>query len=311
MNALALALPRRSRGRQSDAAKVRYQEQIEDFCDQILEIRSRLDFEVSARGWAYILEEHGLSKGDFDAAEELICDCRKSGALPLDICAEDGARAAENVQRISSLTPEGEAKSIVSTIRWLPDYYTPVAFWEDQDCYLEMLVEKVDLKSLFGRICGRFHIPITNARGWTDLNSRAAMMRRFARWEAKGKRCVLVYCGDHDPSGLVISTFIRSNMAELATAVGWSPDNLIIDRFGLNFDFHQGAGAHLDRRAPDRQQQEPRGQESPRPLQDLRPGLPPPIRCSEGGGERPRGPPGRGSPALPRRHPPLRARRCA
>jgi hypothetical protein len=87
-----------------------------------------------------------------------------------------------------------------------------------------------------------FHIPIANARGWSDINCRAAMMRRFAEWEAKGKVCVLLYCGDFDPIGLVISDFLRSNMAELAGSVGWSPDSLIIERFGLNYDFIEEQG---------------------------------------------------------------------
>ena len=30
-------------------------------------------------------------------------------------------------------------------------YYTPVSFWEDRDLYVQMLVEKIDLKSLFCR----------------------------------------------------------------------------------------------------------------------------------------------------------------
>jgi hypothetical protein len=30
---------------------------------------------------------------------------------------------------------------------------------------------------------------------------------------------------------------VRKNFEDLADAVGWSPDNLIIDRFGLNYDF--------------------------------------------------------------------------
>jgi hypothetical protein len=63
------------------------------------------------------------------------------------------------------------------------------------------------------------------------------MMRRFAWWEKRGKQCVLLYCGDHDPGGLQISEFIRSNLEDMSRATGWSPDRLIIDRFGLNFDF--------------------------------------------------------------------------
>jgi hypothetical protein len=63
------------------------------------------------------------------------------------------------------------------------------------------------------------------------------MMERFKQKEMQGLVPVLLYCGDHDPAGLNISEFMRSNMNDLSHAVGWSPDNLVIDRFGLNPDF--------------------------------------------------------------------------
>ena len=63
------------------------------------------------------------------------------------------------------------------------------------------------------------------------------MMRRFAYWERRGKRCVLLACNDHDPGGFNISDFIKSNLNDLQGAVGWSPENLKVDRFGLNAAF--------------------------------------------------------------------------
>jgi hypothetical protein len=46
-----ILIPKRTRGRQSVAAQTAYQEQVEEFCRRIEEIRASLDFEVSARGW--------------------------------------------------------------------------------------------------------------------------------------------------------------------------------------------------------------------------------------------------------------------
>ena len=99
------------------------------------------------------------------------------------------------------------------------------------------MVEKIDLKNLFRSVCEPFCIPIFNGGGWSDLNCRAAMMSRFQIWEGKGKQCVLLSCGDLDPGGVRITEHIRSNLADLSRAVGWSPDNLTIDRFGINDDF--------------------------------------------------------------------------
>lgn len=233
----SLVLPRRSKGRQSASAIAIYNAQLEAFCAAILEIKSRLDFEVSSRGWAYILEEYGLGKGDFDVAENLIKECRKSGLLPLNITATDSAREFEGVRYVNGNDPEEQAQLIISRASEAHQHYYPESFWDYQDCYIQMVVEKIDLKSLFLPICREYHVPIANARGWSDLHMRADMMERFRDAEADGKRCILLYAGDHDPAGLAISEFLRSNMADLSAVVGWSPDNLTIDRFGLNHDF--------------------------------------------------------------------------
>jgi hypothetical protein len=120
--------------------------------------------------------------------------------------------------------------------------YQPISFWDELDVYVELLVEKGDLRSLFAPIVTKYHIATANAGGWSDINGRAAMMDRFVKWEAKGKQCVLLYCGDHDPGGLNISSFLRANLEDLSGATGWHPEDLIIDRFGLNHDFIEAQG---------------------------------------------------------------------
>src|SRR5262249_49367700 len=154
-----------------------------------------------------------------------------SGDLPLNICAEDEARAADLLEEIDDETPEEFAHTWFDHLERAHLQYTPKSFWADCDVYVELLVEKIDLKGLFSPVCKNFHVPLINGRGWSDLNSRAAMMDRFAEQEAEGKECILLYCGDHDPAGLRISDFLRSNFEDLSKAVGWDPEGLIIDRF--------------------------------------------------------------------------------
>lgn len=233
-----LLLPKRQRGRQSPEAEAKYQQDVARICDRILQIRSTMDFDVGSRGWCYILERHGLRKGDFDAAQRLINECRKSGALPLDICAEDSSRETIGIEQLDSDDIIGEVESWVDHIRdRAHEQYTPISFWDELEIYVEVAVEKVDLRNLFEPVCDEFHVPITNFKGWSDLNSRAAMMRRFKMHEAQGRRCILLLCGDHDPGGLHITSTMRKNLQDLNGAVGWSPDNLIVSRFGLNANF--------------------------------------------------------------------------
>jgi hypothetical protein len=230
-------LPKLPPHRPSAAVKAAYREKVVAFCDKILEVRSGLDFEVGSRGWAYILEgERFIDKDEIDAAQDLINDCRKSGDLPLDICAEDNKRAAENVEEIDP-DPKEMAADIFHYIQTAQLHYTPFSFWDDPDTYVQMATEKSNTKNLFAKPCAEFCIPIANVGGWGDLNVRAGFMRRFRQKEAEGKRCVLLYFGDFDPGGLQISDFLRSNFEDMARSVGWSPRNLVIDRFGLNYDF--------------------------------------------------------------------------
>jgi hypothetical protein len=238
-------LPRRGRGRPTPAAEAKYQVLLAAFCDRILQINSSLDFAIGSRDWCYLLEQHGLRKGDFDGAQKLIGDCRKNGMLPLDICAEDSTRATDGIEKLNNTSIKEEVADWVDHIRKRAHrQYNPISFWDDLDVYVEVAVEKLGLKNLFAPVCEHFHVPVTNFKGWSDLNSRSAMMRRFKRWEEREKLCVLLTCCDHDPGGLHITEMIRKNLEDLRNArsddsgpIDWSPDNLVIIRFGLNKDF--------------------------------------------------------------------------
>jgi hypothetical protein len=230
-------LPRLPAHRPTAATKAAYQEKVAAFCKVILELRSGVDFDPGSRGWAYVLEVHRyIDKNDIDAAQDLINACRKSGDLPLDICSEDSKRAAENVEKIDS-DPEERAAEIFNYVMAAENYYTPFSFWDDLDTYVQVGVEKSNIKSLFTKTCAGLYVPIANLGGWADLNVRAGFMRRFKEKEAEGKRCVLLAFTDLDPGGLNISNFLRANLEELAHAIGWSPENLVIERFGLDRDF--------------------------------------------------------------------------
>jgi hypothetical protein len=219
---------------------VRWREEVAAFCRLILKIRSTMDFAVGSRGWCYILERHGLRKGDFDAAEKLINDCRKSGELPLNICAEDSSRETVGIEQLDNLSIDDEVASWVDHLRnRAQESYTPISFWDNLDIYVEVAVEKLDLRNLFAPVCSELYVPITNFKGWSDLNSRAAMMRRFAVHERAGRRCVLLLCGDHDPGGLLITSKMRKNLEDLSGAVGWTPENLVNHPIWPRCRFHR------------------------------------------------------------------------
>lgn len=200
-------------------------------------------FELSARGWGYQLEDAGLiTKAEFDYVESIINKCRKKGFLPIDFIAEEEGRKFTGVETPETDTPIVYMKRYLNAVLTCDDWYTP-DWWAGEDFYIQMLVEKIDLKTLFEPICHEYHIPIATSKGWSSMLQRAEYAKRFMRAEAKGLKCVLLYCGDHDPDGLRISDFIRENLDDLREIVwadgtpGYDPAALQIRRFGLDYEF--------------------------------------------------------------------------
>jgi len=232
-------IPKRGRGTLSAAAQVAYDASVQRFVDDLTAMADSLDFKMSARGWCYYLEGLGaIDKSEFSRAETVINDLRKSGGLPLDFTSEDSTRAPEGLHPyVSDRTPEEYARHLLKSVRDEAEFYTHRNFFAEQKYYVELLVEKGDLVGLFRPVCDEHMVSIASAKGWSDINSRANMMQRFDHYERLGCRPVLLYCGDHDPGGLHISDCLMSNLRDLSDAARWSPDNLIIDRFGLNYDF--------------------------------------------------------------------------
>jgi hypothetical protein len=237
-----IPLPRRKRGGQSAAAEAEFERMLAEWCQEIIRIADTMDYKIGARDWCYVLEVAGsLTKGEFDTAEKLISACRKDGRLPVDICCIDNGRPTANLRYTDRTTVKEEAEDIIARMNEAYLDYNPISLWANQEHYVQMAVEKMGVYSLFEVPTGEFDVPLVNIGGWSDINSRVEMMRRFAYWHARGKKCVLLVFVDHDPGGLRIVGFLRANLAELSDAVGWSPsiDNLDIDHFGLHADFIQ------------------------------------------------------------------------
>jgi hypothetical protein len=77
-----------------------------------------------------------------------------------------------------------------------------------------------------------YHIPIMCSRGWSDLHSRAALLKRCARYDIP---TVVLMFGDHDSGGLSITASFKDNLDEVLIATGLEtlPD-ISLERVGLN-----------------------------------------------------------------------------
>jgi hypothetical protein len=215
------------------------------FAAKLIEISDAIGFKVSSRGWGYIMEQKGfITKDQFDKVEDAINRCRRKGYLPVDFVAEEASREFSQVHIPNTQSFPSFVAAWLSTAHNCHNHFEP-DWWQDEEYYIQMVVEKIDLVSLFEDICGTFHIPIANSKGWSSILQRAQYCRRFKDAEDRGLKCVLLYCGDHDPDGLRISDTIRKNLEDLKDVRwddgedGYDPENLVIERFGLDYEFIQ------------------------------------------------------------------------
>ena len=232
----ALTLPKRAPGRKS--AAVLAAEQADDLrlCQWLEEHRQRSGFAFGTRGWAYVVEGAGIiTKGQFSAFEAWLTRVRKDGLLDPDVVSDDDARSTDGIEYVDQDDPEAYARQALARAHAWLDAYAPISVWEGLDTYVELLVEKVDLKVIFGPVCARYSVPITNGKGSSDLNLRRHMLERFRDQYEQGRELVLLYAGDHDPAGLLIADVIKSNLMECANVRGvdFDPTPIRVERIGL------------------------------------------------------------------------------
>ncbi len=212
------------------------------FADLMIQIQRQIGFKVSSRGWCYIMEQQGIiNKGQFNKIATVINNCRKEGYLPVDFVAEESSRMFSGVEIPTDQPLENTLSWMLRDVLDGSKYFTP-DWWKGEKFYIQIVVEKIDLVTLFSPVCAQFHIPIANSKGWSSILQRAEYCKRFAEAEQMGLTPVLLYFGDHDPDGLRISDTIVNNLVDLENIVwsdgtdGFKIDGLIIDRFGLNYD---------------------------------------------------------------------------
>lgn len=213
--------------------------------DTVIRISPTLENRVGARSWCYILENEGvITKGDFDDAEKFITECRKNGKLPVDFTAEYNERIFEGVEEPEQVTVEDYFVEMVRNV-WnnAHNWYSP-DWWEGEKYYLQLLVEKLDLKNLFMPICKEYHIPVANGKGWSDINQRYDLIKRCMWAESRGLTPIILYAGDFDPYGKHISDTLIENIHQLdglldinGNRINISMHRNQIKRFCLNKDF--------------------------------------------------------------------------
>ncbi len=110
---------------------------------------------------------------------------------------------------------------------WMNQYYKNR--WENQDYYIEVFIEKKALEGVFEPACNQFDLALGACKGYPSLTFLNESAERFNMADEAGKKCVILYFGDYDPSGEDIPRSIQENLNRFGA-------NVEVDRRALMED---------------------------------------------------------------------------
>jgi hypothetical protein len=174
------------------------------------------------------IENSAHSYIKFDRA---LTEARESGVINPELIA-DRSRTAWLPNTISALscTPQEYVHTQLKSILTQP----ALDMWENQKYHVELWIEKDALFTLFSRVAQEMQIAMFPSRGYTSVTKLFEATDRFLKKIRLGKKCVVLYAGDLDPSGYDIYKNIKNKLYEYIGKEGKRyMDELIIHRFAL------------------------------------------------------------------------------
>ena len=158
-----------------------------------------------------------------------ITDARYAGLIDWE--------AIEDRGRTPSKHPEWDnIKSLIKSA--IHSYRLPR--WEDQEYYLELYCEKQAMESVLKPVADKYHIHFGVNKGYSSASTIYELAQRVKDKIRDGKKAVILYLGDHDPSGLDMIRDIESRIEEFLTGgedyVEISEDGFAVVQLALNME---------------------------------------------------------------------------
>ena len=154
----------------------------------------------------YVLVTRGLlpnTERSYKNLSNQLKRARLAGLLPLD-CLDDLGRLV--AIRPSWETPRACAEAAAEQYR--------SDWWADADPVVEVWAEKAAVAGIVQPVAMSYGVPFLACRGFSSLTALAEGADRLI-----GRRVVVVYLGDHDPSGVDMDRDLQERMVVLGAAV--------------------------------------------------------------------------------------------
>lgn len=199
--------------------------------DGILADYRRDGYDLSVRQLFYQLVSRNIipnRQKTYKSLVALVNDARMAGVLNWSDIVDRGRNA---YRPQNWLNPGEMAKEMAAGFQ--------IDKWADQPTYCEVMVEKQALEGVLLPVCQRLDVTFMANKGYSSASAFYRAGKRFRRRDAEGKRCVVFYLGDHDPSGIDMTRDIEERVPLLGgdPATNWCqpiPLDMEVRRLALN-----------------------------------------------------------------------------
>lgn len=211
-----------------------------DLCNQIIETYQAAGYKLTVRQLYYQMiahdyipdswideeynRKHGLdprtknTMKNYKRLGDLINDGRMAGHI-------DWTAIEDRGRSLNALPHWNSPADIIASAR----YSFRLDHWKDQEYRPEVWVEKEAMEGVLERICTRLAVPFFATKGYNSQSSEWEAARRFQRYIDQGQTPVILYLGDHDPSGIDMK---RDHEERLDLFMG----GVHVERIALNMD---------------------------------------------------------------------------
>ena len=172
--------------------------------NSVIENYSEQGYSLTLRQLYYQLVARDLianNEKSYNKIGNLVSDGRLAGLI-------DWSGIVDRTRRVTSLNHYENPQEIIN----LASSWYRNDMWENQDYYVEVWVEKEALSDIVGQASERFDVPYFSCRGYVSQSAMYQASLRFIDKQEEGKHCVLIYLGDHDPSGIDMGRDIQERL---------------------------------------------------------------------------------------------------
>lgn len=170
---------------------------------------------LTIRGLHYQLVSIGMTNSllHYKRVVSAMIDARWDNLVDFDAFS-DHDRVMIGDTRAEETNLEDSIDKAKESIRDWMEYYSRNR-WENQPYYPEVFIEKKALQGVFGSVCSRNDVALGACKGYPSLTFLNDSNERFMRAEENGKKPIILYFGDYDPSGEDIPRSIEENIKKL------------------------------------------------------------------------------------------------